>query len=65
MLTILASFAREESQSISECVTWGVRKLFADGKVNMPYKRFMGYRKYALSFRSKETAKRHSRSCAL
>ena len=34
MLSILASFAQEESRSISENVTWGQRKRFADGKVN-------------------------------
>ena len=26
-------------------MTWGMRKLFADGKVSMPYKQFMGYRR--------------------
>ena len=44
-LTIMASIAQEESRSISENVTWGQRKRFADGKVNMPYKRFLGYAK--------------------
>ena len=41
----MSSLAQEESRSISENVTWGMRKRFADGKVSMPYKRFMGYRK--------------------
>lgn len=36
---------QEESRSISENVTWGHRKRFADGKVSMPYKRFLGYEK--------------------
>jgi site-specific DNA recombinase len=45
MLTILTSFAQEESRSISENVTWGQRKRFADGKVSLPYKRFLGYEK--------------------
>jgi DNA invertase Pin-like site-specific DNA recombinase len=36
---------QEESRSISENVTWGQRKRFADGKVSMPYKRFLGYEK--------------------
>jgi len=36
---------QEESRSISENVTWGQRKRFADGKVNMPYSSFLGYRK--------------------
>ena len=36
---------QEESRSISENVTWGKRKQFFDGKVCMPYKRFLGYEK--------------------
>jgi site-specific DNA recombinase len=36
---------QEESRSISENVTWGQRKRFADGKVSLPYKRFLGYEK--------------------
>ena len=47
MLTIMSSLAQEESRSISENVTWGQRKRFADGKVSMPYKHFLGYRKGA------------------
>ena len=31
-------------------VTWGQRKRFADGKVNLPYKQFLGYRKGADGF---------------
>ena len=45
MLTLLASFAQEESRSISENVTWGHRKRFADGKVSVPYRHFLGYDK--------------------
>jgi site-specific DNA recombinase len=45
LLTIMSSLAQEESRSISENVTWGQRKRFADGKVNLPYKQFLGYRK--------------------
>ena len=45
MLTIMSSLAQEESRSISENVTWGIRKGFADGKVMMPYGSFLGYRK--------------------
>ena len=45
MITIMSSLAQEESRSISENVTWGQRKRFADGKVAMPYSRFLGYRK--------------------
>lgn len=45
LITIMSSMAQEESRTISENVTWGMRKRFADGKVSMPYKRFLGYRK--------------------
>ena len=47
LITIMSSSAQEESRSISENVTWGHRKRFADGKVSLPYKRFLGYRKGA------------------
>lgn len=47
LLTIMSSLAQEESRSISENVTWGQRKRFADGKVTMPYSSFLGYRKGA------------------
>ena len=45
LLTIMSSLAQEESRSISENVTWGHRKRFADGKVYMAYKTFLGYRR--------------------
>lgn len=45
LLTIMSSIAQEESRNISENVTWGLRKRFADGKVSMPYAQFMGYRR--------------------
>ena len=45
LITIMSSLAQEESRSISENVTWGKRKQFADGKVTLPYKHFLGYRK--------------------
>ena len=45
LITIMSSLAQEESRSISENVTWGQRKRFADGKVCMPYGSFLGYRK--------------------
>ena len=45
LLTIMSSLAQEESRSISENVTWGQRKRFADGKVCVPYSRFLGYDK--------------------
>jgi site-specific DNA recombinase len=47
LITIMSSLAQEESRSISENVTWGQRKRFADGKVSLPYKRFLGYEKGA------------------
>lgn len=47
LITIMSSLAQEESRSISENVTWGQRKRFADGKVSMPYKGFLGFRKGA------------------
>lgn len=43
LITIMSSLAQEESRSISENVTWGQRKRFADGKVTMPFKHFLGY----------------------
>ena len=45
LITIMSSLAQEESRSISENVTWGKRKFFADGKVYLPYKNFLGYEK--------------------
>ena len=50
LLTIMSSLAQEESRSISENVTWGQRKRFADGKVSLPYKQFLGYQKGADGF---------------
>lgn len=43
ILTLMSSLGQEESRSISENVQWGIRKSFADGKVKVPYKRFLGY----------------------
>ena len=45
LITIMSSLAQEESRSISENVTWGMRRRFEDGKVSLPYKRFLGYTK--------------------
>lgn len=39
----MSSLAQEESRSISENCTWGQRKRFADGKVTIPFNRFLGY----------------------
>jgi DNA invertase Pin-like site-specific DNA recombinase len=45
ILSIMSSLAQEESRSLSENTTWGQRKRMADGKINLPYKRFIGYEK--------------------
>lgn len=45
LLTIMSSLAQEESRSISENVTWGHRKRFADGKVSFAYSRVLGLEK--------------------
>ncbi len=45
LITIMSSLAQEEARSISENVTWGHRKRFADGKVTVPFSRFLGYDK--------------------
>ena len=43
LITIMSSLAQEESHSISENTTWGIRKRFADGKILLPFKNFLGY----------------------
>lgn len=43
LITIMSSLAQEESRSISENCTWGQRKRFSDGKVCVPYSRFLGH----------------------
>lgn len=45
LITIMSSLAQEESRSISENTTWGQRKRFADGKLIMPFSRFLGYKR--------------------
>ena len=45
LITIMSSLAQEESRSISENVTWGHRKSFADGKIMVPYASLLGYKK--------------------
>ena len=47
LITIMSSLSQEESRSISENVSWGIRKSFADGKVPFAYKHFLGYRRGA------------------
>jgi DNA invertase Pin-like site-specific DNA recombinase len=43
MLTIMSSIAQEEARSISENCIWGQRRRFAEGKVAVPFKSFLGY----------------------
>lgn len=44
MLSILASFAQEESRSISENSKWGIRKRFQSGEIGTANKHILGYR---------------------
>ena len=44
---IMFSLAQKESHSVLANVTWGQRKRFSNGKVLLPYKHFLGYRKGA------------------
>ena len=45
VLTIMASIAQEESRSISANVTMGKRWQMQEGKVTIPFKSFLGYKK--------------------
>lgn len=45
LITLMSSLAQEESRSMSENITWGQRKRFADGIYHMPYSNFLGYDK--------------------
>lgn len=45
LITIMSSLAQEESRSISENVTWGHRKRFADGKPIIAYANILGYKR--------------------
>ena len=45
LITLMSSLAQEESRSMSENITWGKRKYFADGKYSMNYASFLGYKK--------------------
>ena len=45
MLTVLSSFAQEESKSASENLKWRYRRKFEEGKVVINTTRFMGYDK--------------------
>ncbi|HGD4521625.1 TPA: recombinase family protein [Streptococcus agalactiae] len=44
LITIMSSLVQEESRSISENVTWGLRKQFAEGKVHFPYTNVLGFK---------------------
>ena len=61
MLTLLGSFAQEESRNISDNVKWGIRKLFKEGKQN-GYKEPYGYmwngEKYVIIPKEGEVIKR-------
>lgn len=60
VLTLMSSFAQEESKSISENVKWAIRKNFAEGKFAMPYSCFLGYKRGTEKFEmviDKEQAK--------
>jgi DNA invertase Pin-like site-specific DNA recombinase len=45
LLTILSSLAQDESRSISENSTWGIRRRFEQGRVIVNHTKFMGYDK--------------------
>lgn len=45
LLTILSSLAQDESRSISENCTWGIRRRFEQGKVIINESKFLGYEK--------------------
>ena len=47
MLTVLSSFAQEESKNISENIKWHYRRKFEEGKVAINTTRFLGYDKTA------------------
>lgn len=45
LISILASLAQDESRSISENSTWGIRRKFEQGKVVVNHNKFLGYDK--------------------
>ena len=45
LLTILSSLAQDESRSISENSTWGIRRRFEQGKLHINHTKFLGYDK--------------------
>jgi hypothetical protein len=47
LLSILSSLAQDESRSISENSTWGIRRRFEQGKLHINHTTFLGYDKDA------------------
>ena len=47
ILSLYASFAQAESESISRNITWGIEKSFRDGHVRFSYHQMLGYRRGA------------------
>jgi len=45
MLTVLSSFAQEESRSASENIKWSIRRDYQKGKIHIHTNRFLGYDK--------------------
>ena len=45
LFTVLCSIAQEESRSISENVRWGIQRSMENGKIRIPWKKFLGYEK--------------------
>jgi len=45
LLSILSSLAQDESRSISESSTWGIRRRFEQGKLHLNHTKFLGYDK--------------------
>jgi len=45
LLSILSSLAQDESRSISENSTWGIRRRFEQGKLQINHVKFLGYDK--------------------
>ena len=45
LLSILSSLAQDESRSISENTTWGLRRRYEQGKVMVNHTKFLGYDK--------------------
>jgi len=45
LLSILSSLAQDESRSISENSTWGIRRRFEQGKIVVNHTKFLGYDK--------------------